>query len=65
MKSQNYELEMYQLRNVMEICWMRAIKIILLIGKPQGVLLEQWLLTTQIQITCFLGHLMIQIHDYS
>ena len=44
---------------------MIASKIILLIGKSQGVLLEQWLLTTQIQIICFLGHLMIQTHDYS
>ena len=44
MKSQNYELEMYQLRNVlngmyqMEMYQMRAIKGILLIVKSQGVL---------------------------
>ena len=45
MKSQKYELEIYQLRNVlnrshqMEMYQMRAIKGILLIGKSQGVLI--------------------------
>ena len=44
MKSQNYELEMCQLRNVLngsdqlEMYQMRAVKGILLIGKFQGVL---------------------------
>ena len=45
MKSQNYELEMCQLRNVLngsdqlEMYQMRAVKGILLIGKFQGVLI--------------------------